>query len=246
MGSTTLLLGPVVFQDFEVPGGINFGGTQRLAIHRLPGGVRVIDALGRDDADISFSGIFSGDNATLRARLLDEMRAEGLLLPLPWDVFYYSVIISSFKADYCTSNWIPYTVTCSVLQDEASALVETALSLGASVLSDIGSAVSQALSGGVDLSSLSSLLADPSSSVRDTAAYNAAQSGLVAAQSTLTGSVAAAQAALPSTALTSPGTASDGVSALTGALGASQQLGQLSVAQAFLGRASTNLLNAST
>ena len=50
----------IVFQDFELPSGINFGGRQRLALHRLPGGSRVIDALGRDDAQISFAGIFTG------------------------------------------------------------------------------------------------------------------------------------------------------------------------------------------
>ena len=63
MADVTLLLGPVAFQDFEVPCGVNFGGRQRLALHRLPGGSRVIDALGRDDAQISFSGIFSGSDA---------------------------------------------------------------------------------------------------------------------------------------------------------------------------------------
>ena len=154
MANTTLLLGPVVFQDFEVPCGINFGGKQRLAVHRLPGGVRVIDALGRDDADICFAGIFCGDDATLRARLMDEMRASGALLPLTWDVFFYTVVISQFQADYATTNWIPYRITCTVLRDEASALIEAALSLGATVLSDIGTAVGQAASGGVDLSPL--------------------------------------------------------------------------------------------
>ena len=70
MSDIALLLGPVAFQDFELPANIGFGGEQRLAVHCLPGGARVIDVLGRDDAEITFSGIFSGSDATLRARTL--------------------------------------------------------------------------------------------------------------------------------------------------------------------------------
>jgi hypothetical protein len=104
MSNVALLLGPIAFRNFEVPAAINIGGAQRLAIHRLLGGTRVIDTLGRDDTDISFSGTFSGPDATLRARLIDEMRVSGLSLPLTWDVFFYSVIIRKFEADY-RSGW---------------------------------------------------------------------------------------------------------------------------------------------
>ena len=246
MANTTLLLGPVVFQDFEVPCGINFGGKQRLAVHRLPGGVRVIDALGRDDADICFAGIFCGDDATLRARLMDEMRASGALLPLTWDVFFYTVVISQFQADYATTNWIPYRITCTVLRDEASALIEAALSLGATVLSDIGTAVGQAASGGVDLSSLQTAMSDPSATVRDSAAYGVAQSGLAGAQSSLSSAIGAPATTLPASAVTSSGTAAGGVASLTSAVSAAQRLSQLTVAQAYVGRAASNLANAST
>jgi hypothetical protein len=246
MVNTTLLLGPVAFEDFEVPCGINFGGTQRLTVHRLPGGLRVIDTLGRDDADICFAGIFCGDNATLRARLLDEMRASGALLFLTWDVFFYTVVISRFHADYATSNWIPYKITCTVLRDEASALIETALSLGASVSSDVSAAISQASSGGADISGLQSSISDPSAMVRDSSAFGVAQAGLVNAQSSLSSAVGAAQMALPADALNSSGSAESGIAGLTTAVGASQQLGQLSIAQAYLGRAASNLAYAST
>jgi hypothetical protein len=246
MANTTLVLGPVIFQDFEVPCGINFGGKQRLAVHRLPGGVRVIDALGRDDADICFSGIFCGDNATLRARLLDEMRASGALLPLTWDVFFYTVVIAQFQANYSTSNWIPYRIICTVLRDEASALLQAAVTLGASVLNDVGAAISQAMSGGVDISSLQSTMSDPSATVRDTATYNVAQSGIAAAQSNLASAIDTATNALPLYAMTSSGSADSGVTNLTAAVGASQQLSQLTIAQSYVGRAATNLANAST
>jgi hypothetical protein len=91
---TPLVLGPVLFADFEVPERIGFGGRQQLVIHQLPGGGRVIDALGRDDADISWSGFFSGEDAADRARVVDTLRAQGQPLPLIWDAFYYTVLES--------------------------------------------------------------------------------------------------------------------------------------------------------
>ena len=45
MSNQTLLLGSVQFADFELPTSITWGGAQSLAVHRLPGGVRVIDAM---------------------------------------------------------------------------------------------------------------------------------------------------------------------------------------------------------
>src|SRR3954469_21838480 len=104
MSDGTLLLGPILFQDFEMPERVRWGGAQRLSVHRLPGGARVIDALGRDDFDIAWSGVFSGDDATLRARGLDLMRAEGGVWPLTWNWFFYSVVIAVFQADYTRRN----------------------------------------------------------------------------------------------------------------------------------------------
>lgn len=131
-----LLLGPILFQDFELPASIAWGGTQSLTVHRLPGGTRIIDAMGRDDADITWSGIFSGASASLRARALDLMRAEGALWPLTWDSYFYSVVIARMDADYARPNWIPYRITCKVLRDETAALIEAPLAALASVAQD--------------------------------------------------------------------------------------------------------------
>jgi hypothetical protein len=103
--SDYLLLGPVSFRELELPGRIEFGGRQQLAIHRLPGGARVIDAMGRDDTAVTWSGIFSGSDAAERARLLDLLRAEGMVVPLAWDAFSYLVVIEHFAAAYERTNW---------------------------------------------------------------------------------------------------------------------------------------------
>ena len=217
MSDVGLLLGPIVFQDFEVPSGVNFGGRQRLALYRLPGGSRVIDALGRDDAQISFSGIFAGPNATLRARSLDELRVAGAALPLTWDVLFYTVLISEFRADYRTSWWIPYRIVCTVLQDEASTLTQPTASLTAAALSDIGTAAGYASDAGVDLSLLQTAISTPGATTRGTAAYTAAQSCLVGAQSSVGNSIEAAATTLAGISVADSGSAQAGTANLLAA-----------------------------
>jgi len=140
MAITTLLLGPIQFQNFELPAAISWGGAQQLTVHQLPGGTRVIDAMGRDDADITWSGIFSGENAALRAQSLDLMRGDGALWPLTWNSFFYSVVIARFEADQRRPNWIPYRIVCKVLRDETAALVDAAISAVAQSAADLAQA----------------------------------------------------------------------------------------------------------
>ena len=183
MSIPVLLLGPIQFVDFELPAAITWGGGQSLIVHRLPGGGRIIDAMGRDDAPITWSGIFTGTDATSRAHALDLMRAEGSIWALTWQDFFYSVAIASFEADYRRPNWIPYRITCTVLQDEASALVATALATPQSVANDLATAATYSAtqsatvpdvfpSGATDLSAASLLAAS--------AAQQAAASGYLA------------------------------------------------------------------
>jgi hypothetical protein len=247
MSDIALAVGPVIFQDFEVSSGIGWGGEQRLAVHKLPGGARVIDALGRDDAEITLSGIFSGQDATLRARLLDEMRALGTVLPLTWDVFFYSVVVRAFEADYRNAYWIPYRLHCTVLRDEASALVETALSLASAVLSDVATAAAQSL-GGLDLSGAVSCLSASGATTLGTSAYAQALTSLSSAQSAIGGALEQSGASVSSAGqlLTSTADPLAGSAAVWQAAGAAGQLSGLATARAYVGRAAINLSNAST
>ncbi len=146
---TVLILGPVVFDTFEVPARIGFGGRQRMVVHTLPGGARIIDSMGRDDAPIEWSGAFSGPDAALRARLLDIMRSDGGVWTLAWDAFSYSVVVAEFEARYERSNWIPYRLSCTVLVDDAAVLAQAAVSVVGLALGDLASAAGFA---GVDAS----------------------------------------------------------------------------------------------
>lgn len=245
MTDVALLLGPIAFQDFEVPSGVNFGGRQRLAVHRLPSGLRVVDTLGRDDADICFTGIFTGSDATLRARGIDELRAAGLALPLTWDVFFYTVLIAEFYADYCNSSWIPYWIRCTVLQDEAWSLTQLAVSLATSVLADSSSAVGYAHGTGIDISGLQPTLVASGAMTRGTTSFVSAQASLVEAASSITHATSAADATLAATN-SSVATAQGGVSAVSNAADVSGQLASLVLANAYARRAAVNHANASS
>lgn len=112
-----LTLGPVTFANFEIPEGINFAGSQSLSVKKLIGGQRVIDAMGRDDDDITWSGLFQGSTANFRAQYLDNLRVQGAPLPLTWSTYNFSVLIKDFKPVFNRFYWIPYTITCTVIQD---------------------------------------------------------------------------------------------------------------------------------
>ncbi len=246
MADIALLLGPVVFQDFEVPARINLGGDQRLAVHRLVGGARVIDSLGRDDAELRFGGVFSGRDATLRARTLDELRAAGAPLPLTWDVFYYTVILKRFEADYRSGWWIPFRIACTVLRDEAAALVDAAFSLADSVGSDVAAAVSWAVGTDVDLGAAQSALTAPSATVRGASDYVGALASLGAAQGAVSQATGSAEAALNSAGLATASSAAVAVPGLGAAVLSAGQLAALAAAGGYVGRAAINLANAST
>jgi hypothetical protein len=223
--ATTLLLGPVTFQDFELPPRIGFGGAQRLAIHRLPGGARVIDAMGPDDAPIAWSGTFGGSDAADRARALDLLRSQGTVLPLAWDAFAYLVVIAGFEARYERSNWVPYRIACAVLADQTQPVPATAPPLAAVVAAELGAAVA------VGTAAAAAAITAAGATTPGTAAYASAAAAVGAAQTAASGGVVSAGDALMA--------ASDPVSAAS----AAGQLAQFADAQGFLSRAGANLAN---
>lgn len=112
-----VILGPVTFLGFEVPERITLGGRQRLAVHRLPGGARVVDAMGPDDRDLAWSGVVSGPRAGERVRQLDRLRRAGEALPLSWDGWRFTVVIAEFEAESAHPAWVPYRMSCTVLTE---------------------------------------------------------------------------------------------------------------------------------
>ncbi|MDR3718392.1 MAG: hypothetical protein P4K98_06290 [Bryobacteraceae bacterium] len=201
MGNTSLLLGTVEFRDFEVPERVSWGGRQRLSVHRLPGGGRVIDALGRDDADISWSGVFTGEDATARVRQMDLMRISGAAWPLTWDWFYYTVVISKFEVEYQSQNWIPYRVVCTVVRDEVDPILETAVGLAIQISGDLLAAAG--FETDVDLSAATGAMSDADSVAPGSAAYLEATGAVDNVATAMDGQLAATGTAVAASRISS-------------------------------------------
>jgi len=221
-----LQLGGVTLEGFEVPGRVAFGGAQSLTVHKLPGGVRVIDAMGRDDADIGWSGVLSGVSAAGRAALLDAMRAGGGVQSLTWDQFFYSVVVASLQLNYTSPWWIEYRITCKVVLDEAQAGASTIVSASSEIAADLVSAGAY-----VDVTAASAATSAAGALTSGTAAAAAAGTSLSAVQAVISQGIAGAETGL-------------GSSDLATAVSASGTLAQLCSAQAYVGRAVANLLEA--
>lgn len=142
---TALVLGGIVFADYEIPAKLHFGGKQTLAVHKLLGGVRVVDAMGPDDDDPSWSGRFQGPNATDRARALEALRASGAQVPLVFGAFMYLVVVSQVSCEYERWYQIPYAVTCTVVMSaNGGGFAGAPASLDALVAGDIAAVASLA------------------------------------------------------------------------------------------------------
>jgi hypothetical protein len=152
-------IGSIQLSDFEVPPSIKFGGTHRLSVHKSGSGIRVIDTLGPDDSDIQFRGIFSGPQAELRARALNDLRIGGMPVWLSWNTFRYRVLVKAVRLDYRTRSWILYEATCLVV-DQPGANNVASLTAQAQVAADVASALEAAAPLGIDLSAMSSLLSN--------------------------------------------------------------------------------------
>jgi hypothetical protein len=119
MTDTTVQLGDFTFAGFEIPEHLPFGGDHITTVHQLLGGKRVVDAMGRSDASIQWSGRFQGENATARARYVDGLRIAGKPLALTWWDMSFTVVIKTFKATWERFYQVLYEITCEVVQDTA-------------------------------------------------------------------------------------------------------------------------------
>jgi hypothetical protein len=135
-----LVVGGMVLVDFEIPDKISWGGTQRIAVHQLPGGERIFDIMGREEEPISWSGIFLGSDAVAKAIQWDVARARGSVLPLQWGTLSYQVVMESFSADYKQRWHIPYKVVFKVLRDNAAPLPSSSPTPEQAVSDDVSSA----------------------------------------------------------------------------------------------------------
>jgi len=247
-----LVLGPIQFADFEIPSQIPFGGAQSLVVKKLVGGTRVIDAMGRDDMDIKWSGRFRGSLGEVRARTLDLMRVQGQQLLLSWSSLRFLVVIERFEADFQQPFEIPYSISCMILEDLSLPILPAAPDPNALIVADINGAVGIEISdAGVTVAVnnvAAAVAAMPQFQGASIAEIGAVQTSINVAQSTIVGRQATNNALVAPTGSVA-GVVAGGQPAtlaanLSGQASAFAELGQLYQLQALLGRASVNVVNA--
>lgn len=115
-----LIIGDLLLQGHEVPGRISIGGSQAVTIHKLPGGGRIIDAMGADHGVIAWRGLFIGPDAARRARALDIMRQQGLPRILSFGDYTFSVVVVHCEYDYQDRGAVvSYRIRCEIVPDPA-------------------------------------------------------------------------------------------------------------------------------
>lgn len=261
LDASPIVLGEVTFSEMEVPETVSWGGRQQTVVHRMPGGKRVIDAVGRDDAPIRWSGYLMGAEREERAWQIDQMRAGGWPVNLQWGTHLFVVVVKEFRAEDQAFR-TRYTISCEVIADatddpatQPTSLLQEivgALNWAESVfgpLLDLA-ALGQAISDGLD---------DAQTTVQGLPAVAAGDGGSDAVQASVAVAQTAAQDAqgTAETALVAINTAAtDAGSAaeLLGSTDAAAAAGNLATAiaqsgtqaaatgvQSFLGRIVTNL-----
>jgi hypothetical protein len=119
------------------------GGNQAMVVHKLPGGSRVIDTLGPDEADVVWRGQFYGNNAYSTALALDAMRAAGQVVSLTWGGQFRSVIVSNFIYRVRRMPvWVEYSIVCTVYQNPSLGVLGAATGgLDSLILADLSLAI---------------------------------------------------------------------------------------------------------
>jgi hypothetical protein len=252
-----VMLGPVMFFGQEVPERIGIGGAQSLKTHQYPGGKRTLDAMGRDDAPLQWSGIMIGPNAEQRMLALDALRVAGQPLTLTFGTMSYTVVIQNFRGDYRRTNHCLYSISCVVQQDNSAQFGSAPPTASQQIASDAGSAVAftpadqPSISTAVNAAQTS--LAVPGATELGTSAYTTATLAVGTAQTAVNGGIASTGAVLsglvggPNGILgqaTGFQATAAAVANMAAAADAANDQANLVIASGFLARTATNLANA--
>lgn len=138
MGQPGITLGDFNFSNRSSSGGLSggnpeqvkFGLKEQIVIHKMIGGARILDMLGDDPEDISWSGFFLGPDAVELAQALYALQQGKELLDLTFGLYNASVVISQLDLVYKKAFWVDYSITCIVVDQAVGG-----------ALGDVGAAV---------------------------------------------------------------------------------------------------------
>ena len=255
--SGSVRLGSVVLTGVEIPDTIRWGGRQHITRQELPGGVVNMSAMGIRFEPIKWHGYFEGFGALARSQQFYTMLNAAKLLPLSWNGRSYTVLMSEFQADDTQPNWIPYAITLDVLRDETLAAPAAKPGLLSQITGDITSA--QGITPAT-MATVQTALGQAQTAVRAVGAVTGGSGAALALAGALTsaqgaisdvmaaanGSIGGLIAGAASLGSVIPaGNAAAGAGSISTAVAAATALAVAPVAQGLIGRAQTNLANAS-
>lgn len=252
MTDTVLTLGDFRFVRFEIPESIPFGGDQKLIVHELVGGRRVVDAMGEVPLALEWSGYLIGASALPRALYLDGLRKAGKPLPLRWSELSYTVVVKSFRPDYHLGYRIPYKITCEVVTDDTAPITTITTSSYEQAVADDAAAAS-ALAASLSHNSLTAAVSAVTGALgKINSLAAAARSEIAAVLQPISDARAQIAILLQSTGATLQSVATLGgvvpgstiagqIANLTGQIGAVTDQPQLLLLDRTLGRMGTNL-----
>ncbi|RFD18695.1 hypothetical protein DY926_15055 [Komagataeibacter melaceti] len=141
--SAPVTIGSLTLTGMEVPNLIRDGGGQQLAVHKLPGGNRIIDAVGNDPDRLELSGTFTGPTAIERALALKQMRIAGRPVQFTGAGLSLLVKIVQYSYDYQKKGIvIPYRLVLEQPAQTATTATGNSSALSALIGTDAASAIS--------------------------------------------------------------------------------------------------------
>ncbi|AQU86235.1 hypothetical protein B0W47_00795 [Komagataeibacter nataicola] len=141
--SAPVTIGGLTLTGMEVPNLIRDGGTQQVAVHKLPGGNKIIDAVGNDPDRLELSGTFTGPTAIERALQLKQMRIAGLPVQFTGAGLSLLVKIVQYSFDYQQKGIIiPYRLVLEQPPQVPATSGTNSSALSALIGTDAASAIS--------------------------------------------------------------------------------------------------------
>lgn len=248
LGQTDVTLGGFLFSGatIAVPAEMRWGTQQRVVRHVLPGGTVKINVMGVDWPPISFRGVFDGPTAGDRAKALSRLTAAGKPLTLTWMDRIFLVVISRFRATDTTDGWVAYDIHCEVLADaDQIAGPPAPPSLLQQIKADINAAMGLVGQIGTVVSAVQMAMLVAGSFTLGTAPNAALVASIAAFQASQQEVQASAESGLSSLGGQGAGGASGAVNWLTYGATLAGNLAQAMTASGNIGRAITNLQQAS-
>lgn len=179
MTDTTITLGGFQFRDLEIPEKINFGGEHKLVVHELVGGERIIDAMGRNDTNIEWTGLIQGSDAIDRALQLENFRTSGQTVTLSWFNLTYQVVVEKFIAHTEKYYQVIYEIGCKTVTSGNDQFgLSSLLGFDQSISNDLS--IANGISSSLGMPNISSAMSNLSSAVNAVPTFNGASNATIA------------------------------------------------------------------